>query len=127
MSFDGEHHFGVSSREIILKNKAGSKATIEVFTDLSDYTLQWADENGMPIGSEGQSLSNDYFTVEKNLDGSQLVVTALQNNMSGDAGPVQNFVITAHRWKILVAIKQKYSVAANTVINLLTFNVGLGS
>lgn len=63
MSFDGEHHFGVSSREIILKNKAGSKATIEVFTDLSDYTLQWADENGMPIGSEGQSLSNDYFTV----------------------------------------------------------------
>ena len=25
---------------------------------------------------------------------------------------------------ILVAIKQKYSVAANTVINLLTFNVG---
>lgn len=47
--------------------------------------------------------------------------------MSGDAGPVQNFVITAHRWKILVAIKQKYSVAANTVINLLTFNVGLGS
>lgn len=58
MSFDGEHHFGVSSREIILKNKAGSKATIEVFTDLSDYTLQWADENGMPIGSEGQSLSN---------------------------------------------------------------------
>lgn len=61
MSFDGEHHFGVSSREIILKNKAGSKATIEVFTDLSDYTLQWADENGMPIGSEGQSLSNDYL------------------------------------------------------------------
>lgn len=26
-----------------------------------------------------------------------------------------------------LAIKQKYSVAANTVINLLTFNVGLGS
>ena len=101
MSFDGEHHFGVSSREIILKNKAGSKATIEVFTDLSDYTLQWADENGMPIGSEGQSLSNDYFTVEKNLDGSQLVVTALQNNMSGDAGPVQNLsllLIGGNHW-----------------------------
>lgn len=127
MSFDGEHHFGVSSREIVLNNKAGSNAAIDVFTDLTDYTLQWADANGLPIGSEGQSLSDDYFTVEKNPDGSRLIVTALQDNMSGDAGPVRRFVITAHRWKILVTVRQKYSVAANTVINLLTFNAGLGN
>ena len=127
MSFDGEHHFGVSSREIVLNNKAGSNAVIDVFTDLTDYTLQWADANGLPIGSEGQSLSDDYFTVEKNPDGSRLIVTALQDNMSGDAGPVRRFVITAHRWKILVTVRQKYSVAASTVINLLTFNAGLGN
>ncbi|MBD9167416.1 MAG: DUF4906 domain-containing protein [Parabacteroides johnsonii] len=127
MSFDGEHHFGVSTREIILKNKAGSKSAIDVATDLPDYTLQWADADGEPAGNESQSLADEYFTVEKNPDGSQLVVTALQNDTSDDAGPARNFVITAHRWKISVSIKQKYDEAASRVISLLTFNTGLGS
>ncbi|WP_456088614.1 hypothetical protein [Parabacteroides sp.] len=127
MSFDGEHHFGVSTREIMLKNKAGSKSTINVSTDLPDYTLQWADTDGMPSGPESQSLANDYFTVEKNPDGSQLIIKALQNNPSGHDGRIQNFVITANRWKVAIVIKQKYDVAAYRVINLLTFNAGLGN
>lgn len=51
MNFDGEHHFGVSTREIVLKNKAGSAGIINVSTDLPDYTLQWADAAGTPTGT----------------------------------------------------------------------------
>lgn len=127
MSFDGEHHFGVSAREIILKNKAGSKGTIDIVTDLPDYTLQWANADGEPTGNESQSLTDKYFRVEKTPDGSRLVVTALQDNTSDDVGAARNFVITAHRWKISVSIKQKYDEAANRLISLLTFNAGLGS
>lgn len=126
MSFDGEHHFGVSSREIILKNKAGSAGIISVNTDLPDYTLQWADASGTPQGTADQSLANEFFKVEKTQNGSQLVITALQNNSASNIRRTQNFVITAHRWRILVNIQQRYDVAAYKTIDLLTFNAGLG-
>lgn len=127
MSFDGAHHFGVSTREIILKNKAGSNGTIDIVTDLPGYTLQWADADGTPSGPESQSLANDYYTIDKTPDGKQLTVTALQNNPSGNSDRAQNFVITANRWKITIVIKQRYDAAAYRVINLLTFNAGLGN
>lgn len=126
MSFDGEHHFGVSSREIILKNKAGSAGIISVNTDLPDYTLQWADAAGAPQGTADQSLANEFFKVEKTQNGSQLVITALQNNSASNIRRTQNFMITAHRWRILVNIQQRYDVAAYKTIDLLTFNAGLG-
>lgn len=126
MNFDGEHHFGVSTREIVLKNKAGSAGIINVSTDLPDYTLQWADAAGTPTGTGSQSLANEYFTVTKAQNGSQLVITALQSNSTNDTSRIQNFVITAHRWRILVNIQQKYDVAAYQTIHLLTFNAGLG-
>ena len=126
MYFDGEHHFGVSARELVLRNRAGDKRTISVDTDLAGYTLQWADAAGTPSGPESQSLANEYFTVEKTQDGTQLVVTALQGNTADHTLRTQYFLITAARWHILVTIQQKYDVAAYQTIDLLTFNTGLG-
>ena len=127
MFFDGEHHFGVSTREVVLKNKPNSNALIDVSTDLTDYTLQWADALGTPEGTAAQNLSNEYFKVEKSKGGSQLIVTALKDNSANSTRRSQNFVITANRWRILVNIQQRYDVPAQRVINMLTFNAGLGN
>ena len=126
MYFDGEHHFGVSTRKVIFKHKAGSKGIIKVSTDLTDYTLQWADATGTPQGSGSQSLTGDYFTVEKTDNGSQLIITALQDNQVNGSRRVQNFVITARRWTILVSIQQEYDVTAYKTISLMSFTSGLG-
>lgn len=126
MYFDGEHHFGVSTREVVLKHKAGSGGIINVNTDLADYALQWADDAGTPQGVESQSLANDYFTVEKEQNGNQLVVTALQNNLVDGSRRTQNFVIMAGRWHILVNIQQIYNAAAYQTISLMSFTAGLG-
>ena len=127
MYFDGEHHFGVSTREVVLKNKPNSNAIIDVSTDLSDYTMQWADAEGTPAGIASQSLVNEYFKVEKGQGGSQLIVTALQDNSANSTRRFQNFVITANRWRILVNIQQRFDVAAQRMVNMLTFNAGLGN
>lgn len=54
------------------------------------------------------------------------MITALQNNSASNIRRTQNFMITAHRWRILVNIQQRYDVAAYKTIDLLTFNAGLG-
>lgn len=95
-------------------------------TDLTDYTLQWADATGTPQGSGSQSLTGDYFTVEKTDNGSQLIITALQDNQVNGSRRVQNFVITAWRWTILVSIQQEYDVTAYKTISLMSFTSGLG-
>ena len=117
MYFDGEHHFGISTREVVLKHKTGSEGIISVSTDLLDYTLQWADDAGVLQGTGAQSLSNDYFTVTKEDNGSRLVITALQNNLADGSNRIQHFVITAQRWTIYVSIQQKYDIAAYKTIN----------
>lgn len=126
MYFDGEHHFGISTREVVLKHKTGSEGIISVSTDLLDYTLQWADDAGVLQGTGAQSLSNDYFTVTKEDNGSRLVITALQNNLADGSNRIQHFVITAQRWTIYVSIQQKYDIAAYKTINLMSFTSGLG-
>lgn len=126
MYFDGEHHFGVSTREIAISHKANSTGVINVNTDLPDYTLQWANAQGTPDGVEVQNLANDYFKVEKQQSGSRLLITALQINQDKETPRVQNFVITANRWRVLVTIQQKYDEAASRAINLLSFYPGLG-
>lgn len=126
MYFDGEHHFGVSTREVLVSHKANSTSTLDVTTDLPDYTLQWADAQGTPQGTAAQSLTNGYFKVEKAQSGAQLQVTALQSNPDTETPRTQNFIITANRWSILVKIEQRYDQDANRAISLLTFYSGLG-
>lgn len=84
------------------------------------------DDAGVLQGTGAQSLSNDYFTVTKEDNGSRLVITALQNNLADGSNRIQHFVITAQRWTIYVSIQQKYDIAAYKTINLMSFTSGLG-
>ena len=97
----------MSTREIVLKNKAGSAGIINVSTDLPDYTLQWPMPQELPQEPEVSHWQMNTLTVTKAQNGSQLVITALQSNSTNDTSRIQNFVITAHRWRILVNIQQK--------------------
>lgn len=125
MSFDGEHHFGVSKRVVEVEKKAGSSDTIQINTDLTDYTLQWSDSTGNPAGSENNDLKNSFFQVEKTKDGGQLKVTSLSSNTT-EAIRTAYFIITANRWRILITIRQGFETPPQKIINMLTFNQGLG-
>lgn len=126
MYFDGAHHFGVSAREIRLGNKANSARTIFVNTDISDYTLQWSDAQGNAEGGASASLVNESFTVQKNADGSQLIVTALQDNSAAASDKMAYFIVTANRWQVLITVCQRNGAVATRLVNVMTFNGGLG-
>ena len=59
MYFDGDHHFGLSTRKVVLNFRAGSSYHVDVDSDITDYTFQWSDANGNPT-EEGSSISGDY-------------------------------------------------------------------
>lgn len=124
MYFDTEHHFGVSSREMILKNRQNALDTIWINTDIPDYTLQWSDEQGHVSGIAGENLTDAYFKVEKINQGSGLVVTALQHNSGTER--VEYFVITANRWKIGITVRQLTAMTSTKVVTLLSFGNRLG-
>lgn len=126
MFFDGEHHIGVSSRLLVLENQAGATGTIEVDTDLTAYTLQWADAAGNPSGGESETLSNAFFKVEKTAEGKQLQVTALSDNRSARTRRTAYLTLNANRWRVLITLQQKYEPSTQRVINLLTFSQGYG-
>lgn len=126
MYFDTEHHFGVSTREIVLGSKQNSVMTMSVNTDVRDYTLQWSDEQGNVSGIPAGTLTNLDFKVEKTVLGDRLVVTALQDNREGKTDRTGYFVITANRWKILITIRQPFVNASNRAITFLSFRNSLG-
>lgn len=127
MYFDGEHHFGVSAREVVLNSKANSMKALLVNTDIADYTLQWSDSQGNTNGSPATLLTSSSFKVEKSADGKQIVVTALQDNSAAAADRVEYFVATANRWQVLITIRQRNGVIAGRMVNLMSFDAGLGA
>lgn len=127
MYFDGEHHFGVSAREVILNSKVNSVKPLFVNTDIADYTLQWSDSQGNTSGNPATLLTSAAFKVEKSADGKQIVVTALQDNSEAVADKVEYFVVTANRWQVLITIRQRNGVIAGRMVNMMTFNAGLGA
>ncbi|MCP9610927.1 fimbrial protein [Coprobacter tertius] len=126
MYFDGEHHFGLSTREIQVAYKENSSAKINVSTDIQDYSLQWVDNQNNPIGTPATSLNNSEFSVVKSSDGSIITVTTLQANLSTDTVRTRKFLVTANRWKIIVTIKQTEKKIITRMINLISFYDGLG-
>lgn len=126
MFFDGEHHIGVSSRLLVVENQAGATGSIEVDTDLTDYTLQWADASGNPSGGESETLSNAFFKVEKTDQGKQLQVTALSDNSSALERRTAYLTLNANRWRVLLTLQQKYEPSTLRIINMLTFSQGYG-
>lgn len=98
-----------------------------VNTDIADYTLQWSDSQGNTSGNPATLLTSAAFKVEKSADGKQIVVTALQDNSEAVADKVEYFVVTANRWQVLITIRQRNGVIAGRMINMMTFNAGLGA
>lgn len=126
MYFDTDHHFGVSTREVVLESKQNAALTVQVDTDLSDYTFQWSDEQGNVSGTAAQSLAGSYFKVEKTNNGRHIVVTALQSNNSDSDERKAYFVINASRWRILMTIRQQIVDISGRTINMVSFRSYLG-
>ena len=126
MYFDTDHHFGVSTREVVLGSKQNAALTVQVDTDLSDYTFQWSDEQGNVSGTAAQSLTGSYFKVEKTNNGRHIVVTALQSNNSDSDERKAYFVINASRWRILMTIRQQIVDISGRTINMVSFRSYLG-
>ena len=126
MYFDTDHHFGVSTREVVLGSKQNAALTVQVDTDLSDYTFQWSDEQGNVSGTAAQSLTGSYFKVEKTNNGRHSVVTALQSNNSDSDERKAYFVINASRWRILMTIRQQIVDISGRTINMVSFRSYLG-
>ena len=126
MYFDTDHHFGVSTREVVLESKQNAALTVQVDTDLSDYTFQWSDEQGNVSGTAAQSLAGSYFKVEKTNNGRHIVVTALQSNNSDSDERKTYFVINASRWRILMTIRQQIVDISGRTINMVSFRSYLG-
>lgn len=126
MYFDTDHHFGVSTREVVLESKQNAALTLQVDTDLSDYTFQWSDEQGNVSGTAAQSLAGSYFKVEKTNNGRHIVVTALQSNNSDSDERKAYFVINASRWRILMTIRQQIVDISGRTINMVSFRSYLG-
>lgn len=126
MYFDGEHHFGVSAREIVLNSKANSMKNIQVNTDITGYIMQWSDAQGNTTGEGMTELSNADFTVQKSNDGKQISFTALQDNSQASADKTGYIVVTANRWKVLITIRQRNGIIAGRMVNLMTFHAGMG-
>lgn len=133
MYFDGEHHYGLSSRNITLHYQPNMKETISINTDLTGELLQWVDVNGNPINDDNPStsLSNDYFEVslveETNVNNKvqkyiQCYTKQENNNSSNHIGYV---MIHVNRWKIMVTITQLSNKNSNKSVNILsTYSAG---
>lgn len=107
MVFDINNYLGVSNSYIRLEGTANSSLDILVQTDIPDYTLSWADRDGNPIdGSAGQSLTDEYFHVNKASGGSTISVVAAQVNPEDADDRVRFFLISGARLKLLVTIIQ---------------------
>ena len=65
MYFDGEHHYGVSTRHLKLQYRMNSKGVIYIDTDLTGELMQWVDTDGNTIGNGelSSSLSSARFEV----------------------------------------------------------------
>ena len=126
MYFDTDHHFGVSTREVVLGSKQNAALTVQVDTDLSDYTFQWSDEQGNVSGTAAQSLTGSYFKVEKTNNGRHIVVTALQSNYSDSDERKAYFLINASCWRILMTIRQQIVDISGRTINMVSFRSYLG-
>ncbi len=65
MYFDGEHHYGVSTRHLKLQYRMNSKGVIYIDTDLTGELMQWVDTDGNPIDNNelSSSLSSARFEV----------------------------------------------------------------
>lgn len=116
MYFEGENHFGVSSRILTLGYLAGNTGRVDVQATLP-YTIQWLDASGSPVGSAvsgvGASLpDNGGFTVSIDRGSgdaetvSHLIFTTVGDNRTASDAKVRLRVV-AGRWTLEITAVQK--------------------
>jgi hypothetical protein len=128
MHFDGEHHYGVSSRHVRLQYRENSQGLILIDTDLTGERLQWVDMEGHPINTDepSPSLSSERFDVSfieipdaNNKIQKQLKFSARQaNNSYSDYS--EYLMIHVNRWKIMITITQSANRNRNEIIRVLS-------
>lgn len=129
MYFDGEHHYGVSTRNVQLKYRANSKATIEVETDLTGDLLQWCDAQGNPLDPDTppttQLISSRFeVTLEEepdinNVSQKRILFRAVSSNATSDEYS-EYMLIHINRWKIKIKITQLPNRNTNETIRILS-------
>lgn len=107
MVFDINNYLGVSQSYITLPGDENSSYNILVQTDLPTYTMTWVDITRVPLGPESANLSDDYFEVDKSLDGSTILVTAKQANPADSSDRVRYIQLKGAALNLLITIIQK--------------------
>lgn len=128
MYFDGDHHYGVSSRHVKLQYRLGSQEVVYIDTDLTGDLLQWVDAEGNPLdgGELSTSLSSDRFEVSL-IEGTdtynkiqkQLLFRAKQANTTY-SDYSEYMMIHVNRWKILITITQTANRNGNEIVRVLS-------
>lgn len=128
MYFDGEHHYGVSSRLVELQYRLGSQQVVDIDTDLTGDLLQWVDAEGNPLGGGelSTSLSSDHFEVSLiegtdiyNNTQKQLLFRAKQANTTY-SDYSEYIMVHVNRWKILITVTQAANRNGNEIIRVLS-------
>lgn len=108
MVFDINNYLGVSESYITLPGEENSSYNILVQTDLPNYTIAWADRNGIPEGLPSlSSLSDAYFQVDRVSDGSTVLVTATQTNPADSDNRVRYLLLKGGTLNLLITIIQE--------------------
>lgn len=129
MVFDGENHFGVSSRKVVLRPFMGSLRYIDVSTDIPSYTIEWADQNGNGLGNAvgfGSEIRNSYFSALLSADGTRITITALQSNENGSSIIADYILVRANRFEILLTINQSYTTEELRPVKVFSLRNNLG-
>lgn len=126
--FNGEHYFGVSSREVSLRFRSGSIKYIDIITNITDYTLQPSDADGNPIASTqpGDEATGTVYTASISDDKKQIKVTSVSENQ--DVGNRNDyFIILAGEWKILITVSQESrSKYSQIPVRMLSISTSIG-
>lgn len=133
MYFDGEHHYGVSTRHLKLQYRMNSKGIIYIDTDLTGDLLQWVDAEGSPIDGNGlsESLSSTRFEVslaqETDSDNNIRRVIQCRAKQPNDTYSDYSEYVMIHinRWKIMITITQSANNSKDEIIHILSTN-GIG-
>lgn len=133
MYFDGEHHYGVSTRHLKLQYRMNSKGIIYIDTDLTGDLLQWVDAEGTPIDGNGlsESLSSTRFEVslaqETDSDNNIRRVIQCRAKQPNDTYSDYSEYVMIHinRWKIMITITQSANNSKDEIIHILSTN-GIG-
>ena len=133
MYFDGEHHYGVSTRHLKLQYRMNSKGVIYIDTDLTGELMQWVDTDGNTIGNGelSSSLSSARFEVsltqETDSDNNiRRVIQCRAKQLNDSYSDYSEYImIHVNRWKIMITITQSANSSRDEIIHILSTN-GIG-